>query len=67
MPSKKKQLLTVLLESGIYDRMEDFRFANRISTRSEAVRILIERGLAVKQKQAKKKVPSAKKSASRAV
>lgn len=67
MPNKKKQLLTVLLESGIYDRMEDFRFANRVSTRSEAVRILIERGLAVKQKPAKKKLPLAQKRASRAV
>jgi hypothetical protein len=67
MPSNKKQLLTVLLESGIYDRMEDFRFANRINTRSETVRILIERGLTVKQKPAKKKAPSAKKSASRTI
>jgi len=48
MPSKKPQILFVMNED-LYNRIEDFRFDNRINTRSEAVRTLVESGLKVSE------------------
>ena len=36
----------VSLPPALLARIEDFRFENRVKTESEAIRILIERGLA---------------------
>jgi metal-responsive CopG/Arc/MetJ family transcriptional regulator len=44
MPSKKPQILLVV-DEDLLVRIDDFRFDNRINSRSEAVRRLIEKGL----------------------
>lgn len=44
MPSDKPKMLFVM-EKDLFERIEDFRFNNRISSRSEALRRLIEAGL----------------------
>ena len=53
MPSKKPQILLVV-EEELLEQIDDFRFDNRIGSRSEAVRQLIKAGL-------KKKLPKKKK------
>jgi metal-responsive CopG/Arc/MetJ family transcriptional regulator len=53
MPSKKPQILLVV-EEDLLEQIDDFRFDNRIGSRSEAVRQLIKAGL-------KKKTPKKKK------
>ena len=52
MPSKKPQILFVV-EEELLEQIDDYRFDNRIGSRSEAVRQLIKAGL--------KKMPPAKK------
>lgn len=54
MPTEKPKILFVADEELI-ERIEDFRFDNRINSRSEAIRILIEAGLKAKPKTPKKK------------
>jgi metal-responsive CopG/Arc/MetJ family transcriptional regulator len=44
MPSEKPKILFVM-DKKLLDRIDDFRFENRINSRSEAVRLLIEEGL----------------------
>ena len=44
MPSKKP-MTAFILEDELLQRIEKFRFDNRITTRSEAIRRLIEEGL----------------------
>lgn len=44
MPSKKPKILFVI-EDDLIKRIDDFRFDNRINSRSEAIRRLIEEGL----------------------
>jgi metal-responsive CopG/Arc/MetJ family transcriptional regulator len=44
MPSDKPQILFVM-EKELLKRIDDFRFENRINSRSAAVRQLIEAGL----------------------
>ena len=44
MPTDKPKILMVL-GKGLLKRVEDFRYSNRIPTRSEAIRRLIEEGL----------------------
>jgi metal-responsive CopG/Arc/MetJ family transcriptional regulator len=44
MPSKKPKLLFVV-DEDLLKQIDDFRFENRIHSRSEAVRQLIKRGL----------------------
>lgn len=44
MPTEKP-ILTFAVEPELLERINDFRFENRIETKSEAIRILIERGL----------------------
>lgn len=42
----------LLLKKNVLARVDDFRFANRINTRAEAMRQLIEMGLAQSTKKA---------------
>jgi metal-responsive CopG/Arc/MetJ family transcriptional regulator len=44
MPTDKPKIL-IMLEDSLLTRIEDFRFENRINSRSEAIRRLIEEGL----------------------
>jgi metal-responsive CopG/Arc/MetJ family transcriptional regulator len=44
MPSDKPKIL-LLIDENLLKRVDDFRFDNRINTRSEAIRSLIEEGL----------------------
>jgi nicotinic acid mononucleotide adenylyltransferase len=53
MPSRKPQILFVMGDD-LFNRIDDFRFENRIMSRSEAVRILVEEGLKKYEKQEKK-------------
>ena len=43
------------MEDDLIKRIDDFRFDNRINSRSEAVRQLIEAGLATTKPKSKKK------------
>ena len=54
MPSKKP-LITLVVDEKFLEQIDDFRFDNRISSRSEAIRILVEAGLKAKPKTKKKK------------
>jgi metal-responsive CopG/Arc/MetJ family transcriptional regulator len=49
MPTKKPKLIMVM-EDELLTRIDDFRFENRINSRSEAIRQLIEVGLKVLSK-----------------
>jgi hypothetical protein len=44
MPSKKP-VITLLVDEELMERIKDFRFGNRIDSKSEALRLLIEKGL----------------------
>jgi metal-responsive CopG/Arc/MetJ family transcriptional regulator len=44
MPTEKPKIL-ITLESDLLERIEDYRFGNRIPSRSDAIRRLIEEGL----------------------
>ena len=52
MPSKKPKLLFVV-EKELIKKIDDFRFENRINSRSEAIRRLIGEGLKKYAKKAK--------------
>jgi len=54
MPSKKPKMLFVI-EQDLIDRIDDFRFDNRVNSRSSAIRQLIEEGLAKYEKPDKKR------------
>jgi len=54
MPTKKPKIIFVM-EDDLIKRIDDFRFDNRINSRSEAVRQLIEAGLAASKPKGKKK------------
>jgi len=54
MPSNKPKILFVM-EKDLFERIEDFRFNNRIASRSDAIRRLIESGLASENKSKPKK------------
>jgi metal-responsive CopG/Arc/MetJ family transcriptional regulator len=45
MPTEKPKIILVM-EENLLTRIDDFRFENRINSRSEAIRRLIEAGLA---------------------
>ena len=53
MPTEKP-ILTFAADSELLKRINDFRFENRIETRSEAIRMLVEKGLKEYEKKAKK-------------
>jgi len=44
MPTDKPKIL-MTLEDDLLTRIDDYRFSNRINSRSEAIRRLIEEGL----------------------
>jgi metal-responsive CopG/Arc/MetJ family transcriptional regulator len=54
-----KMNVLLLLEKNVLARVDDFRFANRINTRAEAMRQLIEIGLAQSTKKATAAKPRA--------
>jgi metal-responsive CopG/Arc/MetJ family transcriptional regulator len=54
MPTEKPKILFVA-DEDLIEKIEDFRYENRIPTRSEAIRKLIENGLKVKPRKPKKK------------
>lgn len=50
----EKTILTFAADSELLERLNDFRFENRIETRSEAIRLLVEKGLEDFEKKAGK-------------
>lgn len=54
MPSDKPKIL-LLIDENLLKRVDDFRFDNRINTRSEAIRRLIEESLKKYEKKPSKK------------
>jgi metal-responsive CopG/Arc/MetJ family transcriptional regulator len=54
MPSKKPQILLVV-DDDLFRKIDDYRFENRINSRSEAVRQLIKEGLKKSEKTQPKK------------
>lgn len=44
MPTSKPTII-IVMEDDLLTRIDDFRFGNRINSRSEAIRRLIEEGL----------------------
>lgn len=54
MPTEKP-ILTFAVDEELLERINDFRFDNRIETKSEAIRILVERGLKDYEKKPPKK------------
>ncbi len=54
MPTEKP-IITFAVEEELLKKIKDFRFDNRIETRSEAIRLLIEEGLKSLEKKSKKK------------
>jgi metal-responsive CopG/Arc/MetJ family transcriptional regulator len=44
MPTEKP-ILTFAVDEELLERLNDFRFENRIETRSEAIRMLVEKAL----------------------
>ena len=55
MPTEKP-ILTFAVDEELLEQINDFRFDNRIETRSDAIRRLVEKGLEVFEDQ--KKNPS---------
>lgn len=53
MPTEKP-ILTFAVDKELLERLNNFRFENRIETRSEAIRLLVEKGLKEYEKKAKK-------------
>jgi metal-responsive CopG/Arc/MetJ family transcriptional regulator len=54
MPTEKPKIILVM-EDALLTRIDDFRFNNRINSRSEAIRQLIETGLEIKAPKPKPK------------
>jgi len=50
----KKPVLTFAVDDELLERIKDFRFENRLDTKSEAIRILVEKGLEDYEKKQKK-------------
>lgn len=44
MPTKKP-IITLAVDKELLERINDFRFENRIETKSEAIRLLVEKSL----------------------
>jgi len=49
MPTEKPKIL-ITLDNDLLTKIDNFRFGNRINSRSEAIRILIEKGLTLCEK-----------------
>ena len=54
MPTEKP-ILTFAVDEALLERLNDFRFENRIETRSEAIRMLVEKALKEYEKNKKKR------------
>jgi len=54
MPTEKPKIL-ITFDDDLLKRIDDYRFENRINSRSEAIRRLIEESLAKYESKAKKK------------
>lgn len=54
MPTEKPKIILVM-EENLLTRIDDFRFENRVNSRSEAIRQLIEAGLEAAAKKTKAK------------
>ena len=54
MPTKK-DILNFAVDSDLMKRLDDFRFDNRINTRSEAIRRLLDKALKIYEKKTPKK------------
>ena len=54
MPTDKP-ILTFAADKELLERINDFRFENRIETKSEAIRKLVEKGLKEFEKKTKNK------------
>jgi len=52
MPTEKPKIIFVA-DEGLLERLDDFRFENRINSRSEAIRRLINEALKKYEKKAK--------------
>ncbi len=48
MPTQNPKIL-ITFDPDLFEKIEDFRFDNRIQSRSEAVRILVREGLNAKE------------------
>lgn len=57
MPSDKPKILFVV-DDELLARIDDYRYANRIPSRAEAIRRLVEASLAAAEKPPKKKQPA---------
>ena len=53
MATDKPRIL-ITIDKDLLEKVEDFRFENRISSRSKAIRLLIEEGLKKYEKKSKK-------------
>jgi metal-responsive CopG/Arc/MetJ family transcriptional regulator len=53
MPTKKP-IITLAVDEELLERINDYRFENRIESKSEAIRKLVEKGLQDYEKKAKK-------------
>mgnify|MGYP000421397463 CR=1 FL=1 len=53
MPTKKP-IITLAVDKELLERINDFRFENRIETKSEAIRMLVEKSLKDYEKKKKK-------------
>ena len=54
MPTAKT-ILTFAADKDLLERINDYRFENRIESKSEAIRKLVEKGLEIYQKERKDK------------
>ena len=53
MPTKQP-VITMIFSEKLLNRVEDYRYENRIPTRTEAIRQLLEKGLEQYEKETKK-------------
>ncbi len=51
----EKPILTFAVDEDLMERINDFRFDNRIETRSETIRMLVEKGLEDYEKRKREK------------
>lgn len=51
----KNTVMTFAVDKELLERINDYRFDNRIETKSEAIRLLVEMGLKDYEKKPKKK------------
>jgi metal-responsive CopG/Arc/MetJ family transcriptional regulator len=52
--STEKPKIIFVADEKLIERLDDFRFGNRVNSRSEAIRILLEKGLTEYESRGKK-------------